>query len=196
MRPRWSRRATRPGPYRRPDHDACPAPLYFSGHFPASSASPAVAGLLFPVGADRVPPMVPHERRGWKPMVHSRAVKRQQTSTSSPAVRNLGSNPPMASSELFLKACCSRARARLAVGEEHVNRPARRQRHGVGDEPVARGGRFGPRPRRGRSSRTSRHVAKPVGVGPRVVVDVGDDLARRRAQPGVARRCRARGSVC
>src|SRR5581483_7056826 len=76
----------------------------------------------------------------------------------------------------------------LAVGHEHVVRAARRPRDAAREAGLVLGRDVRPaerRVRRGHERR--REVRQPVAVGPRVVVEVRDELAARRLEPTVAR---------
>ena len=77
----------------------------------------------------------------------------------------------------------------LAVGEQDVDRPAGRGRHALGDLAVV-GGRDVGAADAGVAVRPQRRgqVVQPVGVGIGVVVEEGDDLARRRASPALRAR--------
>ena len=75
----------------------------------------------------------------------------------------------------------------FAIGQEHVHRTARRVANTVSDGAAGRRRDVGA----ANAGMTGgceccRQVLQPVGVGGRVIIDVGDDLARGRAHAGVA----------
>ena len=111
-------------------------------------------------------------------------------STSSPATRNCGSKPPISSSALAPESHVAAGKVlRLAIGEQHVDRAARRLRDAARHGALVRGRQVGSRRRR-RSRRVlhrGHQMAQPVRVGMCVVVEVGDDLAVRGTQRGVTR---------
>ena len=102
-------------------------------------------------------------------------------STSSPAIRNCGSKPPIASqARPSRRPCCSRgcarrSRRRAARGSARRARWRRTPR----SSPSSGGGMFGPpMPACELFRKAVARWRQPVRVGTRVGVDVGDDLAR------------------
>ena len=76
---------------------------------------------------------------------------------------------------------------RLPVGDEYVGRAAGRIGDAAGDHSIIREGQVGPSHARVvRAHERVGEILQPFGVRFRVVVDVGDDLARGDAEPGVA----------
>ena len=117
-------------------------------------------------------------------------------STSSPAIRNCGSKPPIASSASRRKAMlqpgmCSATSSESSTWVGPPGACATRSRRvpaSSGSEVrAADAGVVG-------AAEGMREVARASAVGPGVVVGEGDDLARRRLEPGVASALRARGS--
>ena len=118
-------------------------------------------------------------------------------STSSPATRNCGSKPPIASRRIFRNAMlqpgmcsASRSESRTWIGP-----PGALATH-CATGPSSGGGMFGPpMPTWSESLERGDEVGEPVRIGTGVVVDVGDDLAGRPLEPEVAGGASPRFSV-
>src|SRR5205823_5901271 len=138
--------------------------------------------LLSPEGSHGVSRMVPHLRRrakaqlpsaGLQPpadvdIVAGRAKLRVE---SAYRFESLSAEGHIAAGNML----------RLVIGQKHMNRAARRIRYTLGDTAIAR--------RRNiraadayviGAPKRAGHVGEPVGIGIRVVVDIGDDLSGRR----------------
>src|SRR5207245_705517 len=76
---------------------------------------------------------------------------------------------------------------RLAIGDENVHGPTRRLGHALGDRSVSwRGDVRTPHAGVRGAHEGGDEIGEPLGVGVRVVVEVGDDLPGGRLQPRVA----------
>ncbi len=108
-------------------------------------------------------------------------------STSSPAILNCGSKPPTASSASRRKAMLQPGMCSATSSESSTwIGPPGALRDALSTRPASSGTRLGPpMPAWSVEPKACAEVAQPVAVGPGVVVDVGDDLARGRLEPGV-----------
>ena len=133
-----------------------------------------------------------------KPSVHPRSCRRQHTSTSSPAVRNCGSNPPMATSASFLNAIeqpgmCS---ASLSDSSTWTGPPGAFATQSA-IHPSPSGPMFQPpSPTCVVPVEFSREVRQPMRIGTRIAVGVSDDRPGRRLQTSVSRLTQSVIRVC
>ena len=148
-----------------------------------------VADLLPPVGAQRVPAVVPHQGGG---VEAERPAALQQPPAHVDVVPG-GAELRIESADRLEAAFPERHVAAgdvlgLAIVQQHVDGTARRARHALGDRAVAGRRDVGPAHARvGRAHERGREIPQPLRIGPRIVVDVRDDLAGRRREAGVPR---------
>ena len=146
----------------------------------------AIASLLLQVRTRVLTAMVPDERPGANVINRPSCWSRQQMSTSSPALRNWGSNPLIASR-------ASRRNAMLQPGMcsatwsliKHVRRLAGRGGH-AGGQPAILGGQIRPS-HRGRAAprQLMDQMDQPVWIGDAVGIRVSNDGTRRMPEPGI-----------